>query len=79
MICTSSFDGNVSLFSLMGGGTTEQMVEQQKVSDAFDADDPFGSQIQQQQQQQQKPVVSAPLKKPPKWLRRPCGAKFAVS
>lgn len=79
MICTSSFDGNVSMFSLMGGGTTEQMVEQQKVNDAFDADDPFGSQIQQQQQQQQKVTTTAPLKKPPKWLRRPCGAKFAVS
>ncbi|XP_031552702.1 protein transport protein Sec31A-like [Actinia tenebrosa] len=77
MICTSSFDGNVSLFSLMGGGTTEQMVEQQKVNDAFDADDPFGSQLQQQQQQQQKVTTAAPLKKPPKWLRRPCGAKFA--
>jgi len=50
---------------------------------AFDADDPFTSQIhqaqQQQQQQQQQRAASAPLKKPPKWLRRPCGAKFAVS
>lgn len=79
MICTSSFDGHVSLFSLMGGGTTEHAVEQKKVNDAFDVDDPFGSQIQQQPQQQQKPVDSTPLKKPPKWLRRPCGATFAVS
>ena len=45
-------------------------------------DDPFTSQIhqaQQQQQQQQQKAASAPLKKPPKWLRRPCGATFAVS
>ena len=49
---------------------------------AFDVDDPFTSQIhqaQQQQQQQQQKAASAPLKKPPKWLRRPCGATFAVS
>lgn len=48
---------------------------------AFDVDDPFTSQIhqaQQQQQQQQQKATSAPLKKPPKWLRRPCGATFAV-
>jgi len=48
---------------------------------AFDVDDPFTSQIhqaQQQQQQQQQKAASAPLKKPPKWLRRPCGATFAV-
>ena len=51
---------------------------------SFDMDDPFSAQIyqaqqQQQQQQQHKAVASsAPLKKPPKWLRRPCGATFAV-
>ena len=49
---------------------------------AFDVDDPFSAQIhhaQQQQQQQKAALTSAPLKKPPKWLRRPCGASFAVS
>ena len=53
-----------------------------QVMSAFDVDDPFTSQIhqaQQQQQQQQQKAASAPLKKPPKWLRRPCGATFAVS
>ena len=51
---------------------------------SFDVDDPFMSQIHQAQQQQQlqqqkTAATSAPLKKPPKWLRRPCGATFAVS
>lgn len=53
-----------------------------QVMSAFDADDPFSTQIrqaQQQQQQQQKSApTSSPLKKPPKWLRRPCGASFSV-
>lgn len=82
MVCSSSFDGHVSVFSLMGGGASSQDFNQQKVMSAFDADDPFTAQIrqgqQQQLQQQQKAApTSTPLKKPPKWLRRPCGASFA--
>lgn len=55
-----------------------------QVMSSFDVDDPFSAQIhqaqlQQQQQQQKTAPSSAPLKKPPKWLRRPCGATFAVS
>ncbi|XP_015780784.1 PREDICTED: protein transport protein Sec31A-like [Acropora digitifera] len=81
MICSSSFDGHVSVFSLMGGGASSQDFNQQKVMSAFDADDPFSTQIrqaqQQQQQQQNSAPTSSPLKKPPKWLRRPCGASFS--
>lgn len=78
MVCSSSFDGHISVFSLMGGGASSQDFHQQKVMSAFDADDPFTAQIRQAQQQQQQKAVptSAPLKKPPKWLRRPCGATF---
>ena len=32
MVCTSSFDGHVSVFSLMGGGASGQDFHQQKVS-----------------------------------------------
>ena len=32
VVCTSSFDGHVSLFSLMGGGASGQDFHQQKVS-----------------------------------------------
>lgn len=80
VVCSSSFDGHISVFSLMGGGASGQDFHQQKVMSAFDVDDPFTAQIhqaQQQQQQQQQKAASAPLKKPPKWLRRPCGATFA--
>ena len=31
MLCTSSFDGHVSVFSLMGGSVSGQQLEQQKV------------------------------------------------
>ena len=31
MVCTSSFDGHVSVFSLMGGNVSGQVLEQQKV------------------------------------------------
>lgn len=81
MVCTTSFDGHVSVFSLMGGSASGQDIQQQKVMSSFDVDDPFMSQIHQAQQQQQlqqqkTAATSAPLKKPPKWLRRPCGATF---
>ena len=32
VVCTSSFDGHVSVFSLMGGGASGQDFHQQKVS-----------------------------------------------
>ena len=32
MVCSSSFDGHVSVFSLMGGGASSQDFHQQKVS-----------------------------------------------
>lgn len=32
MVCTSSFDGHVSVFSLMGGSASGQDFHQQKVS-----------------------------------------------
>lgn len=32
MVCTTSFDGHVSVFSLMGGSAFGQDIQQQKVS-----------------------------------------------
>ena len=32
MVCTTSFDGHVSVFSLMGGSASGQDIQQQKVS-----------------------------------------------
>ncbi len=50
-----------------------------QIADSF-PNDPFSqgmAQAQQQQQQQSEQPVML-LKKPPKWLRRPVGASFAV-
>jgi protein transport protein SEC31 len=72
MISTASFDGHVTMYSLLGGGTSghEEVVEQP----VQQSDDPFANLTMRPRQQ---PVETAPLKKPPKWFRRPCGARFA--
>jgi protein transport protein SEC31 len=72
MISTASFDGHVTMYSLLGGGVSaheepaEQPVQQ--------SDDPFANLAPKPHQQ---PVETTPLKKPPKWFRRPCGARFS--
>ena len=47
------------------------------VNDAFNINDPFATTVQHQTPAHT--PVAATLKKPPKWLRRPCGATFGVS
>ena len=42
-------------------------------------DDVFAGIAAGARMQHREPVDSAPLKTPPRWLRRPCGANFAVS
>ncbi|XP_033744006.1 protein transport protein Sec31A-like isoform X4 [Pecten maximus] len=72
IISSSSFDGHVTMYSLMGGGHPVQPCN--KVADSFNTNDPF-AQGAASQTSQQGDVM--PLQKPPKWLRRPCGASFA--
>ncbi|XP_069125025.1 protein transport protein Sec31A-like isoform X1 [Argopecten irradians] len=72
IISSSSFDGHVTMYSLMGGGHPVHQCN--KVADSFNTNDPF-AQGAASQQSQQGDVM--PLQKPPKWLRRPCGASFA--
>ncbi|XP_028397312.1 protein transport protein Sec31A-like [Dendronephthya gigantea] len=75
MISTPSFDGHISVYSLMGGGVADHSgIDQKMVNDAFNINDPFASSVQHQPSEQV--PVAATLKKPPKWLRRPCGASF---
>jgi len=69
MIASASFDGRVSLYSLMGG--QQQVQPSNKVSDSFG---PGLGEVPGQPQQT--PQVTCQLKSPPKWLRRPCGATF---
>jgi len=69
MIASASFDGRVSLYSLMGG--QQQVQPNNRVSDSFG---PGLGEVAGQPQQT--PQVTCQLKSPPKWLRRPCGATF---
>ena len=46
------------------------------VNDAFNISDPFTASVQHQTSDHI--PAAATLKKPPKWLRRPCGASFGV-
>ena len=46
------------------------------VNDSFNLNDPFTATVQQQTSDHI--PAAATLKKPPKWLRRPCGASFGV-
>ncbi|XP_077999565.1 protein transport protein Sec31A-like isoform X2 [Glandiceps talaboti] len=73
VISTSSFDGNISIYSLMGGG---QVVQQQQQTTDMIAESFPGAQPFTPPQQDDAPKQPVLLKKPPKWLRRPVGASF---
>uniref|UniRef100_A0A1Q3FE24 Protein transport protein Sec31A n=1 Tax=Culex tarsalis TaxID=7177 RepID=A0A1Q3FE24_CULTA len=74
LIAGSSFDGNVTVYSI-NGGAHAQVQTVNKIADSFPGMDsighepvpPFGSQPQ--------PTCND-LKRPPKWLKRPAGACF---
>ncbi|XP_065065412.1 protein transport protein Sec31A-like [Rhopilema esculentum] len=73
VISTASFDGHVTVSSVMGSGAASSNVPD-KVASSFGGD-AFAGQAQVASQQ----PAAEPLKKPPRWMRRPCGANFAVS
>ncbi|XP_061191431.1 protein transport protein Sec31A-like isoform X2 [Saccostrea echinata] len=70
VISSSSFDGHVTVYSLMGGG--HPIHHSDKVADAFQSNDPFAQTSPPSQTTQN----VMPLQKPPKWLRKPVGANF---
>uniref|UniRef100_A0A7N8X4I5 Protein transport protein Sec31A n=1 Tax=Mastacembelus armatus TaxID=205130 RepID=A0A7N8X4I5_9TELE len=82
LLSTASFDGRITVYSVMGGSLkAQQQSTADKISSSFDAMDPFGTgqvlpplQIPQPTAQD---TIVPPLKKPPKWIRRPVGASFA--
>lgn len=74
LIAASSFDGHVSVYSLMGG-QQQQVQTSDKIADSFPGMDGYV----QAPCPQQAPPVSVDLTKPPKWLKRPVGASFAVN
>ncbi|KAM4624415.1 protein transport protein Sec31A isoform 2-T2 [Polymixia lowei] len=82
LLSAASFDGKISVYSVMGGSLqAQQQSAADKISSSFDTMDPFGTgqalpPLQVPQPAAQTTVVP-PLKKPPKWVRRPVGASFA--
>ncbi|XP_075785610.1 protein transport protein Sec31A isoform X5 [Pelodiscus sinensis] len=82
VLSAASFDGRISIYSIMGGSTDSLRQKQaDKLSSSFGNLDPFGTgqplpPLQLPQQTSPQNTV-LPLKKPPKWLRRPVGASFA--
>uniref|UniRef100_A0A8C6LW23 SEC31 homolog B, COPII coat complex component n=1 Tax=Nothobranchius furzeri TaxID=105023 RepID=A0A8C6LW23_NOTFU len=82
LLSTASFDGRITVYSVMGGSLkAQQQSTVDKISSSFDTMDPFGTgqvlpPLQVPQPTAQDTIVP-PLKKPPKWVRRPVGASFA--
>ncbi|XP_055290021.1 protein transport protein Sec31A isoform X6 [Moschus berezovskii] len=82
VLSAASFDGRISVYSIMGGsadGLRQKQVD--KLSSSFGNLDPFGTgqplpPLQIPQQTTPHSIV-LPLKKPPKWIRRPVGASFS--
>ncbi|XP_019736896.1 protein transport protein Sec31A [Hippocampus comes] len=82
LLSAASFDGKITVYSVMGGSLkAQQQSTADKISSSFDTMDPFGTgqvlpPLQVPQPTVQDTIVP-PLKKPPKWVRRPVGASFA--
>lgn len=78
----ASFDGWINIYSVMGGSlAAQQKTQADKISSSFNNLDPFGTgqtlpPLQVPEQVAQTTLIP-PLKKPPKWIRRPVGVSFA--
>ncbi|XP_026532219.1 protein transport protein Sec31A isoform X2 [Notechis scutatus] len=82
LLSAASFDGKISVYSIMGGSTDSLRQKQaDKLSSSFGDLDPFGTghPLPPLHLPQQTTLQSTvlPLKKPPKWIRRPVGASFS--
>ncbi|XP_068160795.1 protein transport protein Sec31A isoform X2 [Antennarius striatus] len=82
LLSAASSDGRITVYSVMGGSLkAQQQSTADKISSSFDTMDPFGTGQVLPPLQVPHPTVQEtivpPLKKPPKWVRRPVGASFA--
>uniref|UniRef100_A0A7N9AZL3 Protein transport protein Sec31A n=1 Tax=Mastacembelus armatus TaxID=205130 RepID=A0A7N9AZL3_9TELE len=83
VLSAASFDGHIDIYSIMGGSSQAQSQRQaDQISNSFGNMDPFGTgqtlpPLQLPQTTAPPPATVNPLKKPPKWIRRPVGASFA--
>ncbi|KAK7113259.1 protein transport protein Sec31A-like isoform X2 [Littorina saxatilis] len=73
LISSSTFDGHIGVFSLMGGGHPIQ--PSNKVAESFNTDSFLQGPVPSQIPHEEEKVM--PLQKPPKWIRKPVGATFA--
>ncbi|XP_046306085.1 protein transport protein Sec31B isoform X7 [Marmota monax] len=72
----ASFDGWISLYSVMGRSwEIQHMVQADKISSSFSKGQPLPP-FQVPEHVAQASLIP-PLKKPPKWIRRPAGVSFA--
>uniref|UniRef100_A0A671N566 Protein transport protein Sec31A n=1 Tax=Sinocyclocheilus anshuiensis TaxID=1608454 RepID=A0A671N566_9TELE len=82
VLSAAAFDGHISIYSIMGGSNDNAITLQaEQLSSSFGNMDPFGTgkmlpPLQLPQTATSQSTVT-PLKKPPKWIRRPVGASFA--
>ncbi|XP_029454868.1 protein transport protein Sec31A isoform X3 [Rhinatrema bivittatum] len=82
VLSAASFDGRISIYSIMGGSPDSLRQKQvDKLSSSFGNLDPFGTGQPLPPLQLPQPTAPQstvpPLKKPPKWLRKPVGATFS--
>ncbi|XP_060916636.1 protein transport protein Sec31A isoform X4 [Labrus mixtus] len=82
VLSAAGFDGHIDIYSIMGGSSQAQSQrDADKISTSFGNMDPFGTGQTlpplQLPQTSAPPATVTPLKKPPKWIRRPVGASFA--
>ncbi|XP_057207600.1 protein transport protein Sec31A isoform X7 [Triplophysa rosa] len=82
VLSAAAFDGHISIYSIMGGSNDNAITAQaDQLSSSFGNIDPFGTGQTLPPLQLPQPTTSqntvTPLKKPPKWIRRPMGASFA--
>ncbi|XP_061589865.1 protein transport protein Sec31A isoform X2 [Cololabis saira] len=82
VLSAAGFDGHIDIYSIMGGSSQAQSQRHaDQICNSFGNMDPFGTGQTlpplQLPQTADTPVAVAPLKKPPKWIRRPVGASFA--
>ncbi|XP_060764283.1 protein transport protein Sec31A isoform X6 [Neoarius graeffei] len=82
VLSAASFDGHISIYSIMGGNNDAvNSAQADQISSSFANMDPFGTgqtlpPLQLPQSTSANSTVT-PLKKPPKWISRPVGASFA--
>uniref|UniRef100_UPI0037E7B61A protein transport protein Sec31A n=1 Tax=Semicossyphus pulcher TaxID=241346 RepID=UPI0037E7B61A len=82
LLSAAGFDGHIDIYSIMGGsGQAQSQRNADQISTSFGNMDPFGTGQTlpplQLPQTAAPPATVIPLKKPPKWIRRPVGASFA--